>query len=103
MNKLDKACQMHQEVGQMQLKILRSDHPEYLTTKNNLAFCYSEMNELDKACQMLQEVEQIQLKLLGSDHPEYLITKNNLKFVAKRKKDTKSDKNAKSDNSEYGM
>ena len=43
------------------------------------------------------------IKNIGSDDPEYLITKNNLRFLAKRKKDIESDKNAKSDNSKYGM
>ena len=78
MEKFDKACQLFQEVEEVQQKTLCSTHPYYLTTKNNLAGCFLRMKKFDKACQLFQEVEVVQQKTLCSTHPYYLTTKNNL-------------------------
>ena len=78
MKKFDKACQLFQEVEEVQQKTLCSTHPDYLTTKNNLAGCFLRMKKFDKACQLCREILD---NLKCEDDPElYESTENILQF-----------------------
>ncbi len=54
------------------------DHPDTLTTLNNLAFAYLETGKLPEAIALFERVRDAQIAKLGPDHPDTLITLNNL-------------------------
>ena len=54
------------------------DHPETLTTRNNLAVAYRSVGDYERAIEMFGEVLEVQSGVLGPDHPNTLITRHNL-------------------------
>ena len=72
--------------------IIDVNHPEYLTTKHNMASCHQKMNNDEKALQLYQEVEEAQLKTLGTSHADYIRTKHNLAICLNDKKMKKKSK-----------
>ena len=73
------------EMGEKALKFhelyLGFRHPDTLTTKNNLAYNYSQRNKGDdqeKALKIFNEVYPLQCNIIGKKHPHTLITLSNL-------------------------
>ena len=67
-----KDCDYSQE------RVLGSDHPDTLTTRNNLAFAYHSAGRFDEAIELFEQVLAEQERVLGPDHPDTLATRNNL-------------------------
>ena len=59
-------------------KILGPDHPDTLTSRNNLAYAYRSAGRLDQAIPLYEEVLADRVRLLGDDHPQTLTSRNNL-------------------------
>ena len=59
-------------------KILGPDHPDTLTSRNNLAGAYESAGRLDEAITLYEEVLADRVRLLGDDHPQTLTSRNNL-------------------------
>ena len=59
-------------------KILGPDHPDTLTSRNNLAGAYRSAGRLDQAIPLYEEVLADRVRLLGDDHPQTLTSRNNL-------------------------
>jgi tetratricopeptide (TPR) repeat protein len=57
---------------------LGADHPDTLTTLNNLAWAYHAAGKLPEAIKLFEQVKAAQVAKLGADHPNTLITLNNL-------------------------
>ncbi|MFG2437969.1 tetratricopeptide repeat protein [Streptomyces sp. NPDC048508] len=57
---------------------LGPDHPDTLTTRNNLAAWRGAVGDATGAATALGELLHDQLRILGPDHPETLTTRNNL-------------------------
>ena len=57
---------------------LREDHPNILTSMNNLIINYSKARRGLKALQLLEKVVRLQKNKLGEDHPDILTLMNNL-------------------------
>jgi serine/threonine protein kinase/tetratricopeptide (TPR) repeat protein len=57
---------------------LGSDHPETLTSMNNLALVYHDLGKLDQALPLLEETLKLRKAKLGTDHPDTLTSMNNL-------------------------
>ena len=55
-----------------------SNHPQTLTSKNNLAGCLKEKGNLDEALVHFKALEKSTTEVLGSNHPQTLTYKNNL-------------------------
>ena len=59
-------------------RVLGSDHPDTLTTRNNLAIAYQGAGRTDEAIALHEQNLADHERVLGPDHPETLITRNNL-------------------------
>jgi hypothetical protein len=57
---------------------LGADHPETLTSKNNLALLYLDQGKYAQAEPLLKEVLKVQTAQLGADHPDTVTGKHNL-------------------------
>ena len=58
--------------------VLAPDHPDTLTTRNNLAFAYDSVGRFAEAIELFEQVLDEHKRLLGADHPYTLTTRNNL-------------------------
>ena len=68
-------------------RILGPDHPDTLTSKNNLAVAYKKFGGLPKAIELLKETLADSERILGSDHPNTFSSKNNLAVAYKESGD----------------
>jgi tetratricopeptide (TPR) repeat protein len=57
---------------------LGADHPDTLTTLNNLAWAYRAAGRLAEAIRLLEQVRDVQVTKLKPNHPHTLTTLNNL-------------------------
>ena len=62
-------------------KILGPDHPDTLTSRNNLAGAYESAGRLDEAITLYEQVLADRVRLLGDDHPQTLTSRNNLAYA----------------------
>ena len=62
-------------------KILGPDHPDTLTSRNNLAGAYESAGRLDEAITLYEQVLADRVRLLGPDHPQTLTSRNNLAYA----------------------
>ncbi|KAF8533194.1 hypothetical protein BDD12DRAFT_947879 [Trichophaea hybrida] len=62
-------------------KILGRDHPDTLTTVNNMALVFDKQGEYIKALEWYQRVLDGREKILGRDHPHTLTTVSNMALV----------------------
>ena len=67
-----KDCDYSQE------RVLGSDHPDTLTTRNNLASAYRSVGRFGEAIELFEQVLADRVRVLGPDHPDTLTTRNNL-------------------------
>ena len=61
-----------------QARVLGEDHPDTLTTRHNLAYCYQEAGRLDEAIDLFEQVTKDRIRVLGEDHPDTLWTRCDL-------------------------
>ena len=61
-------------------ELLGEDHPDTLTSRNNLAGAYREAGRLREAITLYEQVltDRIRIRILGEDHPDTLTSRNNL-------------------------
>ncbi|RSS45011.1 tetratricopeptide repeat protein [Streptomyces sp. WAC08241] len=59
-------------------RLLGQDHPNALTSRNNLANAYRAAGDLNQAVPMLEATLAAQERILGQDHPNTLTSRNNL-------------------------
>ncbi|MGW3233160.1 tetratricopeptide repeat protein [Kitasatospora sp. NPDC001095] len=59
-------------------RVLGTDHPDTLTSRNNLASGYADAGYTDDALRVQEEVLADRRRVLGDDHPAVLMTRNNL-------------------------
>ena len=48
---------------------LGADHPDTLTSMNNLAWTWKHQNRPEKALELMIEVVQLSKRIVGSNHP----------------------------------
>ena len=58
--------------------VLGPDHPDTLTTRNNLAGAYESVGRFGEAIELFEQVLAERERVLGPDHPDMLETRNNL-------------------------
>ncbi len=64
------ALSLLEEALRLEQARLGSDHPQTLTTVNNLAAVYQDANRLDRALPLFEEVHRLNKAHRGLDHPE---------------------------------
>ncbi len=67
-----------QRVEAIQRRHLGPDHPDTLSTRNNLGMAYREVEKLPEALRVLEQVRDARVKTLGAGHPDTLKTLDNL-------------------------
>ena len=68
-------------------RVLGSEHPDTLTSMNNLATTLSRQGDLTGARKIQEEVLEIRRRVLGSEHPDTLTSTNNLALTLSRQGD----------------
>jgi hypothetical protein len=59
-------------------RVLGTDHPHALASRNNLAYAYEAAGDLDRAIPSYEGTLADRERVLGTDHPDTLISRNNL-------------------------
>jgi tetratricopeptide (TPR) repeat protein len=72
------AISLGQTLTQDSERILGPDHPDTLTSRNNLAYAYREAGRLDEATALHERTLADSERILGPDHPSTLLSRNNL-------------------------
>jgi tetratricopeptide (TPR) repeat protein len=60
------------------VKVVGPEHPDTLTTLNNLALAYWNAGKTPEALALFEQVRDVRVKKLGPDHPHTLTTLDNL-------------------------
>ncbi|MFI9297546.1 tetratricopeptide repeat protein [Streptomyces gardneri] len=60
------------------VRVLGGDHPDTLTTRNNLAGAYESAGNLARAIPLYEQTLTTSERVLGEDHPDTLTSRNNL-------------------------
>ena len=58
--------------------MLGADHPDTLTSRNNLAVAYQDAGRLGRAIPLFERTLADHERVLGPDHPDTLTSRNNL-------------------------
>jgi tetratricopeptide (TPR) repeat protein len=59
-------------------RVLGTDHPDTLTSRNNLAGAYRSAGDLKRAVRLYEMTLAARERVLGADHPDTLTSRNNL-------------------------
>lgn len=84
LGKYDEAEQMYREALGLYEKVLGREHPDTLTSMNNLALVLDSQGKYEEAEQMHRETLGLCEKVLGREHPSTLSSMNNLANVLDR-------------------
>ena len=77
-NNLPNAIQYSEEALALIEQMYGKDHPDYATTLDNIATCYSNLGDYNKAIEYYNELITIQEKTIGTEHQDYATTLNNI-------------------------
>ena len=69
---------MHEQTLAARERVLGPDHPDTLTSRNNLAVAYQDAGRLDEAISLHEQTLAARERVLGPDHPDTLASRNNL-------------------------
>ena len=73
--------ELYERILRDKVSSLGADHPDTLTSMNNLAFTYGELGQHDKALALREKVLAGRTAKLGADHPDTLTSMNDLAFT----------------------
>jgi tetratricopeptide (TPR) repeat protein len=59
-------------------RVLGADHPQTLTSRNNLAYAYQSAGDLGRAIPLYEQALADTVRVLGADHPTTKIVRDNL-------------------------
>src|SRR5438045_7586665 len=65
------------------LRVLDKEHPDTLTSMNNLASTYRNQGRWKEAEELEVQVMETRKRVLGKEHPDTLTSMNNLAFILK--------------------
>jgi len=78
---LELAVKYFQRTLSAREQTLGADHPDTLSSRNNLAIAYYAAGDLGRAIPLLEEVLADRQRVLGADHPSALTARDNLAAV----------------------
>ena len=76
--RLSEAIALLEQVLTDCVRTLGEDHPDTLTSRNNLAGAYESAGRLEEAITLYEQVLPDRIRILGEDHPDTLTSRNNL-------------------------
>ena len=85
----DLAIPLFEEVLADRVRVLGTDHPETLASRNNLATAYESVGRLGEAIPLFEKVLADSLRVLGPDPPSTLASRRNLE-AARRARESGS-------------
>ena len=62
-------------------RVFGADHPDTLTSRNNLAYAWQAAGDLGRAVPLYEQTLADRLRVLGEDHPDTLGSRNNLAYA----------------------
>jgi tetratricopeptide (TPR) repeat protein len=80
---LDEAIGLYEQTLADRERILGADHPDTLSSRNNLAGAYESAGRLDEAIGLHEQTLADRERILGADHPNTLTSRNNLAAMAR--------------------
>ena len=83
---MEEAITLYEQVLTDRIRVLGEDHPDTLTSRNNLASAYHAAGRLTEAIMRWQAVCADCLRILGPDHPLTATVRENLE-AAKRQRE----------------
>ncbi|MFD4347408.1 tetratricopeptide repeat protein, partial [Streptomyces coelicoflavus] len=75
---LSPALHAHQRALTTYERLLGADHPDTLSSRNDLAYAYESAGDLGRAIPLYQQTLADRQRVLGADHPNTLTSRNNL-------------------------
>jgi hypothetical protein len=69
---------MHRQTLELRKKVLGPEHPDTLTSMNNLGWVLSSQGKHVEAEQIHQQTLELRKKVLGLEHPDTLTSMSNL-------------------------
>ncbi|WP_438491692.1 tetratricopeptide repeat protein [Streptomyces asiaticus] len=78
---LSQATMYAQRSATTSTRLLGEDHPDTLTSRNNLAGAYQEAGDLGRAIPMYEQTLTDRVRILGEEHPDTLASRNNLAYA----------------------
>ena len=78
------AARIHRETLEVQRRVLGAEHPDTLTSANNLAIVLEEQGELVEAARINRETLEVRRRVLGAEHPQALASGTNLARVLEK-------------------
>ena len=75
---LARAIRHHQRAHALYERVLSADHPDTLSSRNNLAGAYRAAGDLGRAIPLYEQTLTDTERVLGADHPNTLTSRNNL-------------------------
>ena len=79
--RLTEAITLCEQVLTDSIRVLDEDHPNTLTSRNNLAGAYASAGRLTEAITLYEQVLTDRIRILGPDHPDTLTSRNNLAYA----------------------
>ena len=76
--RLSEAITLYEQVLTDRIRVLGEDHPNTLTTRNDLAYAHHAAGRLTEAITLYEQVLTDRIRVLGEDHPDTLTSRNNL-------------------------
>ncbi len=78
MGNIVQAVPLYEQTLAARLRVLGPDHPDTLTSRNNLALAYQWTGDVNRAIPLYEQTLADSDRVLGKDHPSTLTTRNNL-------------------------
>ena len=75
---MEEAIRLHERTLADRERVLGADHPDTLTSRNNLAVAYEAAGWLEEAIRLHERTLADRERVLGADHPDTLTSRNNL-------------------------
>ena len=75
---LGRAIPLYEQTLADSVRVLGADHPDTLTSRNNLAGAYEAAGDLGRAIPLYEQALADSVRVLGADHPQTKIVRGNL-------------------------
>ncbi|MFF2130907.1 SAV_2336 N-terminal domain-related protein, partial [Streptomyces olivochromogenes] len=75
---LGRAIPLYERTLTDRVRVLGEDHPDTLSSRNNLAYAYRSAGDLGRAIPLYERTLTDRVRVLGEDHPDTLVSRNNL-------------------------
>ena len=80
---LEEACEIWKKLFEMHQAQFGPEHPNTLTSLDNLASVLNDMGKLKEAAELHRTVLEVNAKILGPEHPDTLTSMSNLAVALK--------------------